>query len=173
MTPLQYEGSAERDRPVESDVALLQWRTVPSHPFWLTVVLVPGIPLMLIVLLVAVLSNRQTSPPPAHGPRSPDWWRPMAAEMRERLQAMADTELVDALNREVGNKGWVSARGVYLMVLREVLVSRVDCTAVDGLAHAPGKRRFALIENRLVYADEGRKRRRKPAPTNRGSTGSP
>jgi hypothetical protein len=159
---------------VESDVALLQWPTVPPHPNWLTVVLVPGIPLMLIVLLVAVLSNRQASHPTRTlVPRSPDWWRPMAAEMRERLQAMADTELVEALNRHVGNQGWVSARGVYLMVLQEVLISRFDCTAVDCLAHVPGKRKFALIENRLVYADEGRRRRRKRAPTNRGSTGTP
>jgi hypothetical protein len=65
---------------MEPDAVLLQWRTVPLHPFWLIVVLailvILGLPLLLIVLLVAVLANRRTGQPRAYGLRSPDgqWW---------------------------------------------------------------------------------------------------
>jgi len=59
---------------------LLLLRSVPFHPFWLIVVLailvIIGLPLVVIVLVVAVLANRRMGQPPAYGLRSPDgrWW---------------------------------------------------------------------------------------------------
>jgi hypothetical protein len=53
---------------------------VPVHPLWLIVVLailvILGLPLVLMVLMVAVLPNRRAGQAPAYGLRSPDgrWW---------------------------------------------------------------------------------------------------
>ena len=52
-------------------------RFIPSGCSWvLAMLLILGLPLVLIVLLVAVLPNRQAGQPPAYGLRSPDgrWW---------------------------------------------------------------------------------------------------
>jgi uncharacterized protein len=74
---------------------------------------------------------------------------------REELAASSDAKLVLALNREVGNPGWVRARGEYLIALRQALNSHgLDYSAVDGLAAYPGKRKFALRGRQLVYADQ-------------------
>ena len=73
---------------------------------------------------------------------------------RERLAGESDDELVASLNREVGNNGWVSVRGLYLMLLRREVSKRGwDLSPVDGLAVFPGGRKFALEDGRLVYAD--------------------
>ena len=42
----------------------------------------------------------------------------------ERFSKMSDQQLVNAFNREVGNTGWVSARGIYLTALREEFARR-------------------------------------------------
>ena len=79
-------------------------------------------------------------------------WDGYAEGWRRDLAAETDLQLVDLLNREVGNNGWVSARAVYLKVLWDELLSReLDFSAVDDLARFPGERRFALQGEQLVY----------------------
>jgi hypothetical protein len=39
-------------------------------------------------------------------------------------------ELIDAYNQQVGNRGWVRARGYFLTALRQEFLNRdVDCSA--------------------------------------------
>ena len=48
---------------------------------------------------------------------------------REQFRNASPQQLVDALNREVGNAGWVTARGFYLTALREAfLATGLDCS---------------------------------------------
>jgi len=35
----------------------------------------------------------------------------------QNLKALTDNELIEAFNKEVGNSGWVSARGAYLSAM--------------------------------------------------------
>jgi hypothetical protein len=85
-----------------------------------------------------------------------DWdrrWDDYAEQWRQDLAAKTDLQLVDSLNREVGNSGWVSARAVYLKVLWDELHARgLDFSAVDDLARFPGERRLVLRDKELVYA---------------------
>ncbi len=79
---------------------------------------------------------------------------PTLDDYRELLSVMSIVELVVALNREVGNPGWVSSRGRYLVALNEVLHSRgLDLSAVGGLRAIPGLRKFRLEDNHLLYVD--------------------
>ena len=45
-------------------------------------------------------------------------------EYKERFSSMTDGQLMDAFNREVGNSGWTSSRGMYFVALREELEKR-------------------------------------------------
>ncbi len=45
-------------------------------------------------------------------------------EFQKRFKAMSDKELIDAFNRDVGNPGWVSARGEYHGALRAEFENR-------------------------------------------------
>ena len=48
---------------------------------------------------------------------------------REQFRNASPQQLADALNREVGNAGWVTARGFYLTALREAfLATGLDCS---------------------------------------------
>ena len=48
---------------------------------------------------------------------------------RERFRNASPQELVDALNSQVGNSGWVTARGFYLAALRDAfLATGLDCS---------------------------------------------
>ena len=79
---------------------------------------------------------------------------PTLDDYRESFSVMSVVELVVALNREVGNPGWVSSRGRYLVALNEALHHRdLDLSAVDGLRAIPGLRKFRLEGNRLLYVD--------------------
>jgi hypothetical protein len=84
-------------------------------------------------------------------------WDPQWDEYAERwhqdLAAKTNVQLVDSLNHEVGNNGWVSVRAIYLKILWEELHARdLDFSDVDDLARFPGERRFGLLGKRLVYA---------------------
>jgi hypothetical protein len=49
---------------------------------------------------------------------------------RARFRDASPQELVDALNSQVGNAGWVSSRASYLAALREALLaSGLDCSS--------------------------------------------
>jgi len=58
----------------------------------------------------------------------------MDTTFRDRFRNASPQDLVDALNREVGSSGWVTARGFYLSALREAfLATGLDCSAfIDG-----------------------------------------
>ena len=54
-------------------------------------------------------------------------------EYLARFKAFTDQELIDAFNREVGNPGWVSARGSYLAALHDEFKHRgFDFSAIGG-----------------------------------------
>ena len=54
---------------------------------------------------------------------------PMDNTFREQFRNASPQQLADALNREVGNAGWVTARGFYLTALREAfLATGLDCS---------------------------------------------
>ena len=78
---------------------------------------------------------------------------PAPNEFRAALSNETDEELVASLNGQVGNPGWVSARGRYLVALHEELGTRgFDTSAVGGLLSIPGRRKFRLEGKRLTYA---------------------
>lgn len=78
-------------------------------------------------------------------------WDDYAEEWHHDLAAKTDLQLVESLNREVGNNGWVSARAVFLKVLWDELHARgFDLSAVDELTRFPGERKFALRGVQLV-----------------------
>lgn len=91
----------------------------------------------------------------------------MFQEWKDIFAANSDQELVDALNKEVGCTGWVSARGNYLGTLREEMERRgfdysaVACGELHDTSdlpcaklHIPGKRRFILEGKQLLFADQ-------------------
>ena len=47
-----------------------------------------------------------------------------ATDMRKSFQAESDEELILSFNKEVGNKGWVSARAIYLDELKKEFIRR-------------------------------------------------
>ncbi len=53
----------------------------------------------------------------------------MDKPFRERFRNASPQQLVDALNSQVGNPGWVTARGFYLAALKEAFIaSGLDCS---------------------------------------------
>jgi hypothetical protein len=65
---------------------------------------------------------------------------------RRRLRAKSNEELIECLNREVRNSGWVELRAYYLRELSDELNWRgFDQAAVDGSTAFPGNRPFVLI----------------------------
>ena len=82
-------------------------------------------------------------------------WDEHAERWRQDLAAESDLQLVESLNREVGNNGWVGARAVYLRVLWDELHAReLDFSSVGELTRFPGNRRFSLTltGKQLVFA---------------------
>lgn len=45
-------------------------------------------------------------------------------ELKKELQQHTNHELIATFNQYVGNKGWCSAKGVFIRALREEIVSR-------------------------------------------------
>ena len=85
---------------------------------------------------------------------TPEEWQRTFEDWRVGLASKSDEDLLIALNREVGNPGWVSVRGHYLRYLRDEIDRRgFNCSAVDGLRSYPGKRPFKLVGRRLLFAD--------------------
>ena len=86
--------------------------------------------------------------------REPEW-EGFEEGWRTRLAGENNRELVASLNREVGNAGWVSIRGLYLRLLRaEVHKRGWDLSSVNGLNAFPGRRKFILEGGHLLYAPE-------------------
>jgi len=45
-------------------------------------------------------------------------------EFSERFTKFSDDELIETFNKEVGSRGWVSARGYYLVALQTEFITR-------------------------------------------------
>ncbi|MFO0913684.1 MAG: hypothetical protein U0795_12060 [Pirellulales bacterium] len=70
---------------------------------------------------------------------------------RARMAAATDQELVDYLNREVGNPGIVRARMYFLLELRaEFLRRRIDISEIAGPYHISVARRVVLTADRCL-----------------------
>lgn len=80
-------------------------------------------------------------------------YKDLSREFKERFQEKTDQELIAIFNQYVGNKGWCSAKGVYLAALREEIVKRnfdnTDIIIEGGLKLS---HRVVLIANRLEFA---------------------
>ncbi len=58
--------------------------------------------------------------------------RPVDDEFTERFRSATTAELVDAFNSQVGNPGWVSAKGRYLLALYHEFKRRgIDISVID------------------------------------------
>ena len=51
-------------------------------------------------------------------------YKKLSKEFKEQFQQNTDQELIATFNQYVGNKGWCSAKGVFIRALREEIVSR-------------------------------------------------
>lgn len=64
---------------------------------------------------------------------------------------MSEEELVEAFNHEVGNPGWVSARGEYLFALQEEFGKReIDFSAIGDKTRMSVANKIGLSEKTIV-----------------------
>ncbi len=82
-------------------------------------------------------------------------YKKLSREFKEDFQVKTDHELIAIFNQYVGNRGWCSAKSVYLAALREEISSRnfdnISIIIDGGLSL---RRRVVLIDNRLDFAAE-------------------
>lgn len=82
-------------------------------------------------------------------------YKKLSREFKEDFQVKTDQELIAIFNQYVGNRGWCSAKSVYLAALREEISSRnfdnISIIIDGGLSL---RRRVVLIDNRLDFAAE-------------------
>ncbi len=78
----------------------------------------------------------------------------LEARFRNQLSDKSREELIDLFNREVGNIGWVSARGIYLIELRRAIQKTgIDCSIViDDSGGINLKRRVKLSGDKLTFS---------------------
>ena len=80
-------------------------------------------------------------------------YKDLSNEFKESFQKETDQELIAIFNKYVGNRGWCSAKGVYLAALREEIIKwdfdNTDIIISGGLKLS---RRVVLIANRLEFA---------------------
>ena len=80
-------------------------------------------------------------------------YKDLSKQFKESFQENTDQELIAIFNRYVGNRGWCSAKGVYLAALREEITKRnFDNTAIIISGGLSLSRRVVLIANRLEFA---------------------
>lgn len=75
-----------------------------------------------------------------------------ASDMRNSFQVKSDEELILSFNKEVGNKGWVSARAIFLDELKKEFIRREWDFSV--LANESGG--FNLGDGNQVYLSDNR-----------------
>jgi hypothetical protein len=68
---------------------------------------------------------------------------------------LSKQELVDKFNNEVGNRGWTSARSIYLHELREAMIdSGIDCSKVINESGGFNlDKNVKLLGNQLAYVN--------------------
>ena len=77
----------------------------------------------------------------------------LSQQFKESFQENTDQELIAIFNRYVGNRGWCSAKGIYLAALREEISKRdFDNTGIIISGGLSLSRRVMLIANRLEFA---------------------
>lgn len=80
-------------------------------------------------------------------------YKELSEEFKERFKEKTDQELIAIFNKYVGNRGWCSAKGVYLAALRKEITERdfenTDLIIEGGLKLS---HRVVLIANRLEHA---------------------
>ena len=80
-------------------------------------------------------------------------YKDLSNEFKESFQKETDQELIAIFNKYVGNRGWCSAKGVYLAALREEIIKRdFDNTDIIISGGLKLSRRVVLIANRLEFA---------------------
>ena len=81
-------------------------------------------------------------------------YKDLSREFEERFQEKTDQELIAIFNQYVGNKGWCSAKSVYLAALREEITKRdfdnTHLIIIDGGLKL--SKRVMLIGNKLEFA---------------------
>ncbi|NLZ94551.1 MAG: hypothetical protein GX921_01845 [Bacteroidales bacterium] len=80
-------------------------------------------------------------------------YKDLSKQFKESFKEDTDQELIANFNKHVGNRGWCSAKSVYLAALREEISIRdfenTDIIISGGLKLS---RRVVLIANRLEFA---------------------
>lgn len=72
-------------------------------------------------------------------------------ECKESLQKMSDEQLIDSFNKDVGNPGWVSARGRFHSALREEFENRgFDFSAIGNKNSLSFANKVVLIDKKIV-----------------------
>ena len=77
----------------------------------------------------------------------------LSQELKESFQENTDQELIAIFNQYVGNRGWCSAKGIYLAALREEITKRDFNNS--GIIIGGGLiliKRVMLVANRLEFA---------------------
>jgi hypothetical protein len=76
-------------------------------------------------------------------------------EFTIRLRAMSDNELIDAFNKDVGNPGWVAARGRFHAALREEFIKRgFDFSAIGNDISISFNNKIVLKEKIIQIVEE-------------------
>jgi hypothetical protein len=69
---------------------------------------------------------------------------------KQRFSTYSNQELVNAFNEEVGNPGWVGARGAYLSALhREFKIRNIDYSEIGDDEGLSLRHKVYLKDNRL------------------------
>ena len=72
-------------------------------------------------------------------------------EFSERFTKFSDDELIETFNKEVGNRGWVSARGYYLVALQTEFRTRgFDISEISYDDRFSIKHRVRLIGKKVI-----------------------
>lgn len=80
-------------------------------------------------------------------------YKDLSQQFKESFQENTDQELIAIFNQYVGNRGWCSAKGIYLAALREEINKRkFDNTGIIIGGGLSLSRRVVLIANRLEFA---------------------
>jgi len=76
-------------------------------------------------------------------------------ENRDMMAVMTDDDLICAFNRQVGNKGWGSAKASFLQSLHEEIKRRYDYSAISvGGIGMSFKRRIKLVGLNKIEIDD-------------------
>ncbi len=71
-------------------------------------------------------------------------------ECEARFSKMTDAEIVEAFNKQVGNTGWTTSKGIYLSVLHQELSNRsIDFSAVETNNSLSFKNKIMLVGKKV------------------------